>query len=290
MKYGIYFFVLLLIFACKSKNQQQNLSVEESVSTDSSAVEIEETDDSVHFVDSVGEIKTLIFREFQEHQGDSTYSHFTMLIDKEETIFQSEIRVGNLFHPKLKSAVLSWSVTDSTMDLEVFHFQNESWKSVLKSQNLPATKGGTALLSEFLLFSDYNHDGWNDLEVIIDAWDGVGYGHRSRLWLVDRASFVPVQNFEEIYCPEIDFTSKSNLIYSYYSGGCADMAMHFAVWKMQNNSVQMIKEIDVDCCVGIGSNCAVYVNEGKPIAVPGNKVHLYVPKHFQEQLKSKMQD
>jgi hypothetical protein len=141
---------------------------------------------------------------------------------------------------------------------------------------------------EFLLFSDYNHDGWNDLEVIIDAWDGIGYGYRSRLWLVNQESFMLVKNFEGIYCPETDSTSKSNLIYSYYSGGCADMAMHFSTWKLQRNAVRLVKKIEVDCCVGIGPDCAVIINEGKPIPVPGNRVHEYMPKHFRARLKEKM--
>lgn len=287
MNYRICLLFMLLIFACQSKNQQSKPSVNELASADSTVVAINEEDDSWHKIDSIGEIKALIFKQFQKHREDSAYARLAMFADKEETIYQAEIRVGNLFHPSLKSAVLGWSVTDSTMDVEVFHFQNGDWKSVFNAKNIPAEKSGIALRSEFLFFSDYNHDGWKDLEVMVRSWDGIGVGHQSRLWLVSKQGFTPVRNFEKIDSPEPDSTE--NLVYSYLSGGCMDMAMHFGVWKLQKNSIHLVKRIELDCCVGIGPNCAVSVNGGKPVAVPSDKVHLYVPKHHRAWIKEKMQ-
>jgi hypothetical protein len=119
---------------------------------------------------------------------------------------------------------------------------------------------------------------------MIDAWDGIGTGYRSMLWLVKDTQFKPVRHFEDIASPEPD----GGFVYSYMSGGCADMAMHFSVWKIQNNLARMITETDVNCCVEEGEKCMVSKNKGKEMAVPADQVYLHVPDFYKEAVKSKM--
>jgi hypothetical protein len=172
------------------------------------------------------------------------------------------------------------------MNLEVFNWSDSVWTAVFSAQNLPSEKFGVALRGPFLFFKDFNHDGWVDMEVVIKAWDGIGVGNNSKLWLVKKDKFTPVNGFENIDSPEPD--EKKNLVYSYLSGGCADMAMHFSVWKLQSDSIRCIKNISVDCCVGEGPNCLVSVDHGASKPVPPHQVYLHVPKFYQKWIKEKM--
>lgn len=159
---------------------------------------------------------------------------------------------------------------------------------MLEAKKLPFERGGTDVRSEFLFCkNDYDNDDWKDLEVNVNVWDGIGVGYRSRLWLVRKDRFVFVKNFENIDSPELYKSTQT--ICSYLSGGCSDMAMHYSTWKLQGDAVTKTKDVDVDCCVGIGPDCAISINGGKRFAVPANKVHLYVPKYFKESLKEKME-
>ena len=173
------------------------------------------------------------------------------------------------------------------MDIGVFDLDSKG-KQIPRfvARDLPSVSWGVSLPTEFLSFQDYNFDGWKDLEVMIEAWDGIDIGHRSRLWMAGQEEFRPVHFFENIDSPQLDSIERE--ICSYYSGGCADRAMHFSVWRVQADSVKMIEDIDVDCCVGVDGKCLITIDDQESIPVPRNKVHLYVPRYYRDWIKEKM--
>lgn len=274
--------IILHLCACKAPKQQPR-------ATTSDATIISSEEEYIPCgLDSAGQVKRLVFTLLQAHESDTAYHRFMFLNDTiSESYHQVEIYIGYLFHPSLKSAVLGWAVTDSTMNVAVFDLDgkgNHATRFVAQDQ----PRVTMALPREFLFFKDHNFDGWKDLEVMIEAWDGIDIGHRNRLWLAGQEEFRPVRFFENIDSPQLDSIERE--ICSYSSGGCADMAMHFSVWRVQADSVKMTEDIDVDCCVGVDGKCLITIDDQESIPVPGNKVHLYVPRCYRDWIKEKMSD
>lgn len=274
--------VILHLCACEAPNQQPR------VTTSDATILSSEEEYIPCGLDSAGQVKRLVFTLLQTHELDTAYHRFMFLNDTiSESYYQVEIYIGHLFHPSLKSAVLSWAVTDTTMDIVVFDLDDQGNRIPrFVARDQPSIKLGIVLRGEFLFFKDYNFDGWKDLEVITEAWDGIANGHKSLLWLVRQGEFHPVRFFENIDSPQPDPIERQ--ICSYNSGGCADMAMHFSVWKLQADSVKMTKDIDVDCCVGVDGKCLITIDDQASIPVPGNQVHRYVPRYYRDWIKEKM--
>lgn len=282
----------MVVFLCKyscTMPPEKPLPAVQTARPKKAAIISLEADEIASALTSVEEIKDMLFAELQAHQSDTAYKHSMTLRDTiNESLYQAEIRIGRLFHPTLKSAVLGWSVSDTTMDMEIFDLHDDGSRTSSFSAHHQPSISDSPLSGEFLYFEDYDHDGWKDLEVVIEAWNGVYMGSRSRLWLVRQGRFSPVQFFENIVSPQPDPVNRR--IYSYHSGGCADMAMHFSVWQLMENAVKMTKEINIDCCAGSHGKCLVTINGGKSIPVAGNKIHLYVPGFYKAWLKEKMKD
>jgi hypothetical protein len=284
------FFALLLLAACTGKAPQPLVPQAAQPAADTTVADAGTAPEHVRRIDSIAEIKNLIFREFEAHREDSAYTGFAVFTNKQEQLFYLEIKAGRLFHHSLQSAVLAWSNSDSTLDIEVFHKKNGRWVPALQIRSSPFLCD-VAFPDEALIlyFTDYNHDGWNDLEVIVlSAQMAIHYNHQSRLWLFGHEKFIPVKNFENITSPAPD--PNQNLIHSYMSTGCADMAMLFEVWRLKADSVRLIKTVEVDCCAVTESDCTVSIDGGNPRTVPGNKVHRYVPDYFREAVKEKVQN
>jgi hypothetical protein len=284
------FFALLLLAACTGQPRQPDVAQSPPAATDAAASNSEPLPEGWQYIDSVAAIKDLVFREFEAYREDSAYTGFVILTNKQEQLFYLEIKVGRLFQHSLPSAVLAWSNTDSTINVEVFHKKNGQWAPALQVNNSLFYNAGPPPDGAVILHcTDYNHDGWNDLEVITHwAPMAIHANHQSRLWLADRAQFIPVKNFENIISPEAD--PDRNLIHSYMSTGCADMAMLFEEWCLKADSVQRIRSVSIDCCNAENSACTVTIDEGTPLTVPGNKVHRYVPDYFREAVKEKVQN
>jgi hypothetical protein len=280
LMYSLYFFIFA---SCKQKQQPDPAAIDLAQLDSLFSIE----DDRVIFgINSYTEFKTHIFRIFQKHQSDSMYNCFKTIVD---TIaggtYVAQIKIGQLFHSSLRSAVLGWSVSDTSVDIEGFHFKNGQWTPCFLAKNQPSLKFGTDLRSAFLFTKDYNFDGWNDLEVKTEAWDALDIGYKNRLWLADSTGFKYVKNFESVKLPEFD--NSDSVIYS-YAYSCGGGAMYFSIWKLQADSVRQIKDIDLDCCVGYKGKCLVSVDNGKKFPVPSDEVYRHVPKYYQKHIKLKM--
>jgi hypothetical protein len=238
--------------------------------------------DAMPIVNRDVDAKEFILKEFQMHQKDIVFDSIYTTNQ-----YSGEVHLGCLFYPKVRSAVLEWAASDSTVGVQVLHCKNGVWKNALYVNSIPSISYYSGMsLGKTLDLSDFNGDFIPDLLLYIEEWHGIGMGYRSKLWLTNKDGFTEVHGFDVIISPEYDL--EQDIICSYQSGGCADMAMSFSLWKLQSDSVHCFKNINLDCCVTVDSCCSVTIDDDKSILVPGHKVYRYAPKHYRKQVKDKM--
>jgi hypothetical protein len=238
--------------------------------------------ESIPFVSRETNTHRFIQNEFQWHEKDIVFDSIYTTND-----YLGAIHIGCLFYPDIRSAILEWAISDSLIGFEVRHYKHGKWKKAFQVDHIPSIYYSSGFnFGKTVDLSDFNGDFIPDLLIYIEEWHGIGTGYRCKLWLTNKNSFTEVRGFDAIVSPEYDV--EQDIICSYESGGCADMAMHFSLWKLQSDSVHCFKNINLDCCVTEDSCCRVTIDDDKSILVHGHKVYLHAPRYYREQVKEKM--
>ena len=189
--------------------------------------------------------------------------------------------IGNLFNKNKKSAVLRYMENDTASTIIVLQQSKHFWDTIFSTRVYPVHTGA---LEDVIQLADFNGDNVPDLKLVKDHWD-IHPGNLADLWLHQRGQFKKVKGFDEIVSAEYD--KKTNLIYSYQSTGCADMSMYFGVFKIVDDKVQKVKEMECDCCVEKNDSCTIKVVGQKPFWVPYKTAYKHVPAFFADGVKQK---
>jgi hypothetical protein len=236
-------------------------------------------------LDSSTQIPLLVWYLFLKHRDDdSSYIRDFIFSLPNQPLAYLSIQTGRIFQKDRQVAVLAWSTTDSTRQLQVLEKQDTAWVLRLDVPRLPLeydmAMGPPLLITQH----DFDFDGHSDLETVVSYWSGIGTGYTSRLWLSKPEGFQKVRGFEEIPNPE----PYAGDIYSYRSLGCGDIRMLFSRWRLQKDTVIQRSETLVDCCAEEGPRCLVTLLDGSEFKVPAEKAHLYVPALYRAATQEKL--
>ncbi len=193
----------------------------------------------------------------------------------------TSLLIGCLFDKAHKDAVLRYEDNDSVANVIVLRQSDKNWDTIFSTKVYPVSTG---MLEDLIVVSDFNGDNIPDLKIIKEHWD-IHPGERADLWLYGKGHFRQVQSFDKIVSAEYD--KRTNLIYSYHSTGCADMAMYFGVFKITGTCVKTVKEMSCDCCAVSGDSCSIAVVGEKPYLVPYNRAYKHVPVYYAAAVKEK---
>lgn len=194
----------------------------------------------------------------------------------------TSLLIGHLFGEDNKDAVLRYMDNDTVVNVIVLRQAGKDWDTIFSTKICPATTGSW---NDLIQVSDFNGDNIPDLKVVKDHWD-FHSGENSDLWLYSDNHFRKVQGFDSIISAEYD--KNTNLIYSYQSMGCADMAMYFGVFKIVGDKVQKIKEMKCDCCQESEDSCEIKEFGQKSYMVTYKTAYKYVPGFYAEGVKEKL--
>jgi hypothetical protein len=280
-------FLLSVLFCfCKQPDKSTPAQGDDTTSTGPSRLG-RNTADAVQ-VDDISAVREYVLAEWKKHENDPSWSWASSFTDGQGHTLQGGVEVGELFKTGYRSALLSWSDSESTIHIAVLNWENGTgWNAVFSAQRLPVDKSPAAMQDDFLFLRDYNMDGWNDIEVVLTISNKTKEGfHRSKLWLVGPDHFTTVQGFEQINSPELDASTKT--IYAFNGGECPDDLMVFEAWQLVQNEVQLSKTTSIDCCSPGGSNCLVSVDGKGKLPVPSARLYIYVPKYYHKWLQKKI--
>lgn len=195
---------------------------------------------------------------------------------------RTSLLLGHLFNKGSKHAVLRYLDNDSVTSVLVLRQSINKWDTIFSTKIFPVW---TSFLDDLVQITDFNGDHIPDLKVVKTVWP-IHTGDYSDCWLYNNDRFTKVIGFDSIVSAEYD--SKTNLIYSYQSMGCADMAMYFGTFKIIDNKVKKIKEILCDCCTQKGDSCKIeIVGQNKSYSVPSKTLYKHVPPIFADLIKEK---
>lgn len=208
------------------------------------------------------------------------------LLNRDSAKFTSQdmwgsLLIGHLFDNTQKDAVLRYKDNDTVANIIVLRQSGKNWDTIFSTKIWPVE---TVVWDEFIEVADFNGDNIPDLKIIKNFWY-YHTGENADLWLYSKDHFTKVEGFDSIVSATYD--KQTNLIYSYQSNGCADMAMYFGVFKVVGNKVVKIKEMNCNCCLETGDSCSIEVFGQKPHLVPYKKAYKYVPAFYAEGVKDK---
>lgn len=208
------------------------------------------------------------------------------LLHRDSAAFSSQdiwtsLSIGHLFSNVEKDAVLRYNDNDTVMSVIVLRQSGSSWDTIFSTKIWPAE---ICAFDEKIEISDFNGDDIPDLKITKIFWE-LRVGEIADLWLYDKHRFTKVAGFDNIVSAIYD--KRTNLIYSYHSNGCADMAMYFGVFRIKGNAVESVKEMFCNCCLESNDSCSIEVMGKKPYQVPYEKAYKHVPAFYADAVKAK---
>ncbi|MFB6455822.1 hypothetical protein ACE38W_11175 [Chitinophaga sp. Hz27] len=260
--------VIVFLFACKTRTGPDF----SAHATDSSANMI---------IDTIGDDEGEMNYAAVKSDLDSLFNEYkdSLRFDVDEMWYS--LHIGHLFDKKNKHAVMHFYLNDSISKILVLKLCGRQWDTIFSVER-DSAKANYMRLDDYYTFSDFNGDGIPDLKIVNDYWD-IHPGENADLWLFRKDSFISVKNFSEIVTA--DYDKKTRLIYSYQSAGCADMAMVFGVYKIVDDTVQIKKLLNCDCCEA--DSCIINIYNQKTYRVPYEKAYLHVPSYYASFVKAK---
>ena len=194
------------------------------------------------------------------------------------------VMVGHLFTCIDRNAIVIYSTTDSTLDLNLFEIKNSKW-NLAQRQSIKCWSTGPA--DKFVFFDNLNENKTNGLLILTNVWL-IRTGENFKAFLFKKNKMAEVKGFENFPNPVYD--SKTKKIYSYMGTGCADMTMEFLEGAIRKDSIVTLLAIGCDCCSDTenADSCSIYINNKKPFKVQYDNSYKYVQPFYQDFLKNKL--
>jgi len=208
------------------------------------------------------------------------------LLNKDSANFSSQdlwasLLIGHLFDKKQKDAIFRYEDNDTVANVIILRLSGKNWDTIFSTKICPVATG---CFEDLIEVSDFNGDNIPDLKVVKVYWY-THIGEKSDLWLYSKNHFTKVQGFDRIVSAAYD--KRTDLIYSYQSMGCADMAMYFGIFKIIENKVKKIKEMSCNCCTESNDSCTIQAFGQKPYSVPYKMAYKYVPSFYAQGVREK---
>lgn len=207
-----------------------------------------------------------------------------------DTILESRIYVavfkGDIFNTGKKHTVAFFPTSDSDYELTFYEKQNSEWK--LKwNKSITIDDGFVRNSDDLISFEHLNNDKHIDMEIV--TFMHMIVGEKSKGFLFKENDLIEIKGFADLANPFYD--KKTNKIYNYMSGGCADMIMGFMIGTIKSDSIFVEKEISCNCCLEKEINkCEITINNQKPFKVNKKYAYKYVPPVYQQSIKEKLRD
>jgi hypothetical protein len=229
------------------------------------------------------DLPTIVDKQFDINKDLSSFEEQSFQFNKNGERLNLILLIGNLFEAKDKYVIKGYSLSDSSLQLNIYVKQKSNWRELFSQQIYPIELGG--VINRIVSLKNLNNDSLIDL-VVTKKYYEIHPRELSDAWIFKNKRFIKIANFDLMCNPEYD--KQSDLFYTYYSTGCADMSMKFQVYKLQNDTITNIQTVNCDCCYS--NDCNITIDSNKTIKVKLNEAYKFVPKYFSDRLKKKLEN